>query len=100
MVRKATEPLHPQTHGTLTLRTNLILHKIAENIIEKKNQLELKIRVQRSPLLEQGKVLELTSYLSKFASLKEVKKLLKQRRKRKPFEKVEEIKEDQNKRYS
>ena len=63
MVRKATEPLHPQTHGTLTLRTNLILHKIAENIIEKKNQLELKIRVQRSPLLEQGKVLELTSHI-------------------------------------
>ena len=63
MVRKATEPLHPQTHGTLTLRTNLILHKIAENIIEKKNQLELKIRVQRSPLFEQGKVLELTSHI-------------------------------------
>ena len=63
MVRKATELLHPQTHGTLTLRTNLILHKIAENIIEKKNQLELKIRVQRSPLLEQGKVLELTSHI-------------------------------------
>ena len=61
MVRKATELLHPQTHGTLTLRTNLILHKIAENIIEKKNQLELKIRVQRSPLFEQGKVQELTS---------------------------------------
>ena len=77
MVNMATKPVHPQTYGTLTLRTKLILHKIALNIIEKKNQFELKIRVQRSPLLEQGKVLELTSYLSKFASLKEVKKLLK-----------------------
>ena len=40
MVRKATKPVHPQTHGTLTLRTKLILHKIAENVIEKKNQLD------------------------------------------------------------
>ena len=29
MVRKATEPVHPQTYGTLTLRTKLILHKIS-----------------------------------------------------------------------
>ena len=82
MVNMAPEPVHPQTYGTLTLRTKLILQKIAENIIEKKNQFKLKIRVQRSPLLKQRKVLELTSYLSKFASLKEVKKLLKKTKKK------------------
>ena len=38
----ATQPLHPHTQGILTLRTNLILNKIAENIIEKKNQLKAK----------------------------------------------------------
>ena len=63
MVRKATLPLHTHTQGILTLRTNLILNKIAEIIIEKKNQLELKIRVQRNPLSEQGKVQELISLI-------------------------------------
>ena len=96
----APKPVQPLTYGTLTLRTKLILHKSSNKIIEKKNQFKLKIRVQRNPLLEQRKVLELTSYLSKFASLKEVKKLLKKQRKKKPIERVEEIEEDQNKRYS
>jgi hypothetical protein len=50
--------------------------------------------------LEQGKILELISYSSKFESLKEVKKLLKITKKKKPFEEVEVIKEDQEKRYS
>ena len=96
----APKPVQPLTYGTLTLRTKLILHKNSTNKVEKKNQFELKIKVQRSPLSEQGKVLELTSYSSKFASLRKVKKLLKKRRKKKPIEKVEKIKEDQNKRYS
>ena len=63
------------------------MHINSTNKVEKKNHFELKIKVQRSPLFEQGKVLELTSYSSKFASLKRVKKLLKKQRKRNPLKK-------------
>ena len=96
----APKPVQPLTYGTLTLRTKLILHKNSTNKVEKKNQFELKIKVQRSPLFEQGKVLELTSYSSKFASLKRGEEVTEKTKKKKPIEKVEEIKEDQNKRYS
>ena len=93
----APKPVQPLTYGTLTLRTKLILHKNSTNKVEKKNHFELKIKVQRSPLSEQGKVLELTSYSSKFASLRKVKKLLKKQRKRNPLKKWRRSKEDQNK---